>query len=107
MITNFDELLCNAEQILSKRSLSPVTVDQYLAGMRQIFKIARALGLISLKYANGLRNGANSDTHRCKQLTEHGEERCIKLREVAGFSAVRTIFQIVGPRKILHCLLGK
>ena len=63
--------------------------------------------LISLKYANGLRNGANSDTHRCKQLTEHGEERCIKLREVAGFSAVRTIFQIVGPRKILHCLLGK
>ena len=32
--------------------------------------------------------------------------RCIKLREVAGFSAVRTIFQIVGPRKILHCLLG-
>ena len=54
-------------------------------------------GLISLKYANGLRNGANSDTHRCKQLTEHGEERCIKLREVAGFSAVRTIFQIVGP----------
>ena len=44
MITNFDELLCNAEQILSKRSLSPVTVDQYLAGMRQIFKIARALG---------------------------------------------------------------
>ena len=59
--------------------------------------------LISLKYANGLRNGANSDTHRCKQLTEHGEERCIKLREVAGFSAVRTIFQIVGPRKILHC----
>lgn len=57
--------------------------------------------------ANGLRNGANSDTHRCKQLTEHGEERCIKLREVAGFSAVRTIFQIVGPRKILHCLLGK
>ena len=43
--------------------------------------------LISLKYANGLRNGANSDTHRCKQLTEHGEERCIKLREVAGFSA--------------------
>ena len=64
-------------------------------------------GLISLKYANGLRNGANSDTHRCKQLTEHGEERCIKLREVAGFSAVRTIFQIVGPRKILHCLLGK
>ena len=61
--------------------------------------------LISLKYANGLRNGANSDTHRCKQLTEHGEERCIKLREVAGFSAVRTIFQIVGPRKILHCLL--
>ena len=64
-------------------------------------------GVISLKYANGLRNGANSDTHRCKQLTEHGEERCIKLREVAGFSAVRTIFQIVGPRKILHCLLGK
>ena len=63
--------------------------------------------VISLKYANGLRNGANSDTHRCKQLTEHGEERCIKLREVAGFSAVRTIFQIVGPRKILHCLLGK
>ena len=63
--------------------------------------------MISLKYANGLRNGANSDTHRCKQLTEHGEERCIKLREVAGFSAVRTIFQIVGPRKILHCLLGK
>ena len=63
--------------------------------------------LISLKYANGLRNGANSDTHRCKQLIEHGEERCIKLREVAGFSAVRTIFQIVGPRKILHCLLGK
>lgn len=63
--------------------------------------------LISLKYANGLRNGANSDTHRCKQLTEHGEERCNKLREVAGFSAVRTIFQIVGPRKILHCLLGK
>ena len=63
--------------------------------------------LISLKYANGLRIGANSDTHRCKQLTEHGEERCIKLREVAGFSAVRTIFQIVGPRKILHCLLGK
>ena len=63
--------------------------------------------LISLKYANGLRNGANSDTHRCKQLTEHGEELCIKLREVAGFSAVRTIFQIVGPRKILHCLLGK
>ena len=61
------------------------------------------VGLISLKYANGLRNGANSDTHRCKQLTEHGEERCIKLREVAGFSAVRTIFQIVGPRKILHC----
>lgn len=44
MITNFDELLCNAEQILSKRSLSPVTIDQYLAGMRQIFKIARALG---------------------------------------------------------------
>ena len=44
MITNFDELLCNAEQILSKRSLIPVTVDQYLAGMRQIFKIARALG---------------------------------------------------------------
>ena len=44
---------------------------------------------------------------QCKQLTEHGEERCIKLREVAGFSAVRTIFQIVGPRKILHCLLGK
>ncbi|MFR8814417.1 MAG: hypothetical protein ACLVFZ_00165 [Parasutterella sp.] len=37
--------------------------------------------MISLKYANGLRNGANSDTHRCKQLTEHGEERCIKLRE--------------------------
>ena len=67
----------------------------------------RELKLISLKYANGLRNGANSDTHRCKQLTEHGEERCIKLREVAGFSAVRTIFQIVGPRKILHCLLGK
>ncbi len=66
-----------------------------------------AFNLISLKYANGLRNGANSDTHRCKQLTEHGEERCIKLREVAGFSAVRTIFQIVGPRKILHCLLGK
>lgn len=65
------------------------------------------VSLISLKYANGLRNGANSDTHRCKQLTEHGEERCIKLREVAGFSAVRTIFQIVGPRKILHCLLGK
>ena len=65
------------------------------------------LKVISLKYANGLRNGANSDTHRCKQLTEHGEERCIKLREVAGFSAVRTIFQIVGPRKILHCLLGK
>ena len=65
------------------------------------------LKMISLKYANGLRNGANSDTHRCKQLTEHGEERCIKLREVAGFSAVRTIFQIVGPRKILHCLLGK
>ena len=65
------------------------------------------LEVISLKYANGLRNGANSDTHRCKQLTEHGEERCIKLREVAGFSAVRTIFQIVGPRKILHCLLGK
>ena len=65
------------------------------------------LSLISLKYANSLRNGANSDTHRCKQLTEHGEERCIKLREVAGFSAVRTIFQIVGPRKILHCLLGK
>ena len=63
--------------------------------------------VISLKYANGLRNGANSDTHRCKQLTEHGEERCIKLKEVAGFSAVRTIFQIVGPRKILHCLLGK
>ena len=63
--------------------------------------------VISLKYANGLRIGANSDTHRCKQLTEHGEERCIKLREVAGFSAVRTIFQIVGPRKILHCLLGK
>ena len=63
--------------------------------------------VISLKYANSLRNGANSDTHRCKQLTEHGEERCIKLREVAGFSAVRTIFQIVGPRKILHCLLGK
>ncbi|MFQ7008880.1 MAG: LysR family transcriptional regulator [Parasutterella sp.] len=67
----------------------------------------RLLNVISLKYANGLRNGANSDTHRCKQLTEHGEERCIKLREVAGFSAVRTIFQIVGPRKILHCLLGK
>ena len=66
-----------------------------------------AAKMISLKYANGLRNGANSDTHRCKQLTEHGEERCIKLREVAGFSAVRTIFQIVGPRKILHCLLGK
>jgi hypothetical protein len=44
MITNFDELLRNAEQILSKRSLSPVTIDQYLAGMRQIFKIARALG---------------------------------------------------------------
>lgn len=65
------------------------------------------IGKLSLKYANGLRNGANSDTHRCKQLTEHGEERCIKLREVAGFSAVRTIFQIVGPRKILHCLLGK
>ena len=43
--------------------------------------------MISLKYANGLRNGANSDTHRCKQLTEHGEELCIKLREVAGFSA--------------------
>ena len=38
--------------------------------------------LISLKYANGLRNGANSDTHRCKQLTEHGEERCIKLRNL-------------------------
>ena len=57
--------------------------------------------MISLKYANGLRNGANSDTHRCKQLTEHGEERCIKLREVAVFSAVRTTFQIVGPRKIL------
>jgi len=67
----------------------------------------RLLNVISLKYANGLRNGANSDTHRCKQLTEHGEERCNKLREVAGFSAVRTIFQIVGPRKILHCLLGK
>ena len=68
---------------------------------------AKKVYVISLKYANGLRNGANSDTHRCKQLTEHGEERCIKLREVAGFSAVRTIFQIVGPRKILHCLLGK
>ena len=70
-------------------------------------KKATETEMISLKYANGLRNGANSDTHRCKQLTEHGEERCIKLREVAGFSAVRTIFQIVGPRKILHCLLGK
>lgn len=72
-----------------------------------IFPESQKEPLISLKYANGLRNGANSDTHRCKQLTEHGEERCIKLREVAGFSAVRTIFQIVGPRKILHCLLGK
>ena len=73
----------------------------------QLIQTIPGLGLISLKYANGLRIGANSDTHRCKQLTEHGEERCIKLREVAGFSAVRTIFQIVGPRKILHCLLGK
>ena len=78
------------------------------AAMLYCFVLGKAsLRVISLKYANGLRNGANSDTHRCKQLTEHGEERCIKLREVAGFSAVRTIFQIVGPRKILHCLLGK
>ena len=75
--------------------------------MDKLSQAAKGLNVISLKYANGLRNGANSDTHRCKQLTEHGEERCIKLREVAGFSAVRTIFQIVGPRKILHCLLGK
>ena len=74
---------------------------------KNIDLVSKLRRLISLKYANGLRNGANSDTHRCKQLTEHGEERCIKLREVAGFSAVRTIFQIVGPRKILHCLLGK
>ena len=79
----------------------PVQVEPFLPRMKPMGK------LISLKYANGLRNGANSDTHRCKQLTEHGEERCIKLREIAGFSAVRTIFQIVGPRKILHCLLGK
>ena len=85
----------------------------FTEGMRLVSdsKVSRFLSsvtkVISLKYANGLRNGANSDTHRCKQLTEHGEERCIKLREVAGFSAVRTIFQIVGPRKILHCLLGK
>ena len=80
-----------------------------LSGNQQkLFLVAKCFReVISLKYANGLRNGANSDTHRCKQLTEHGEERCIKLREVAGFSAVRTIFQIVGPRKILHCLLGK
>lgn len=92
----------------------PFVIDMYLPAlpeMTHVFKTSASviqLGLmISLKYANGLRNGANSDTHRCKQLTEHGEERCIKLREVAGFSAVRTIFQIVGPRKILHCLLGK
>ncbi len=77
------------------------------AKIPQVKKTLGDFSLISLKYANGLRNGANSDTHRCKQLTEHGEERCNKLREVAGFSAVRTIFQIVGPRKILHCLLGK
>ena len=79
----------------------------YSGNLENLDEIKNASNLISLKYANGLRNGANSDTHRCKQLTEHGEERCIKLREVAGFSAVRTIFQIVGPRKILHCLLGK
>ena len=82
--------------------------DRYGSLSRNLFfALVIAYILISLKYANSLRNGANSDTHRCKQLTEHGEERCIKLREVAGFSAVRTIFQIVGPRKILHCLLGK
>ena len=75
--------------------------------MKHLRQRTKTQRVISLKYANGLRNGANSDTHRCKQLTEHGEERYIKLREVAGFSAVRTIFQIVGPRKILHCLLGK
>ena len=83
------------------------SVTQGLIASMELIGIMVGSFVISLKYANGLRNGANSDTHRCKQLTEHGEERCIKLREVAGFSAVRTIFQIVGPRKILHCLLGK
>lgn len=98
---------------MSKAEVLRLRIDSNLK--KEASEAAEAMGLtisdvlrmISLKYANGLRNGANSDTHRCKQLTEHGEERCIKLREVAGFSAVRTIFQIVGPRKILHCLLGK
>lgn len=89
-----------ASGMLDKKEVRPSQLAELLFN-------ENGLDLISLKYANGLRNGANSDTHRCKQLTEHGEERCIKLREVAGFSAVRTIFQIVGPRKILHCLLGK
>ena len=104
-----------AKDIEQQKYASLTTLrEQYIKQYRQTIVslkgICQAWGLnilISLKYANGLRNGANSDTHRCKQLTEHGEERCIKLREVAGFSAVRTIFQIVGPRKILHCLLGK
>ena len=104
--------------LLNKSEIKPHRIRYYLEKKDEqfeakakevllLYKKIEWITLISLKYANGLRNGANSDTHRCKQLTEHGEERCIKLREVAGFSAVRTIFQIVGPRKILHCLLGK
>ena len=95
------------EHSKANASLLMKMTDLYEISKTQFAEATNSSLVISLKYANGLRNGANSDTHRCKQLTEHGEERCIKLREVAGFSAVRTIFQIVGPRKILHCLLGK
>ena len=107
-----DFMVHTAEKILRKRPQQITFVAPIVCFLSVMFTgtsyVAIAVyPVISLKYANGLRNGANSDTHRCKQLTEHGEERCNKLREVAGFSAVRTIFQIVGPRKILHCLLGK
>ena len=88
-----------SDQLIDKLGVSSELEEKELKLFGQLVEMALfSFGrMISLKYANGLRNGANSDTHRCKQLTEHGEERCIKLREVAGFSAVRTIFQIVGP----------